>query len=310
VGPNIARGIETAVQGVAKGWEKYQAAKLKKANQKGAYEALKGMGASEEDALGFSKYPEAANAFANLELAQRKVGAYEDSLKRQTDAARVTSNKAIADRADKDRADVIDMAPNLMKNVGGNWVMDPFQVDKLTDGQQKAFATLPDAYLSDLASNNPDLQGAMAYMSLNPGATLDKLTPGQVEAWNKMPDDEKARIQGMQPTQIIRHDTMLPNTQTLHPLARGLEPGRGIIVDAKGNFKSQIDFDDALQSKINTFLKEMQKTTKNPNYQLTAGDLYNLSMGRRQHLDPREIQAMATRYNWSADKVYDLFFHW
>ena len=45
VGPNIARGIETAVQGVTKGWEKYQAAKLKKANQKGAEQALIGMGA-------------------------------------------------------------------------------------------------------------------------------------------------------------------------------------------------------------------------------------------------------------------------
>ena len=70
--------------------------------------------------------------------------------------------------------------------------------------------------------------------------------------------------------------------------------GYVLAIGKDGAIKGQFKVDDALERKIQIFTREIQKL--HPGYKLTEGDIYNLTMGRKNQMDLRELSAMATKF--------------
>ena len=275
VGQNIGGGIQSAMSSVAKGIAKFQEAKLKKANQEEVFTLARGMGLDEDDAKLASKQPDLWSAIEKINIEKSRVTAAQNLAK--AEAARKAAEEQR--RQGEYEADMFNRARELvpdlmMEDEQGNPKLDPFQVGQLHPDVQKQVFNLPSQTVMSAYKNKHGYRDMLKLAAKGKeGFKEISKNPDAHKAWKDLPDAEKNRLIAARPTQIIIGGTKQADDYAAETGNSPLPAGRGLILDALGNFKGHFNANTDSQSRYGQFVQALRDAKKDPDYNLNEQEV-------------------------------------
>lgn len=252
VGPNIAQGMRAATAEVAKGIEKFQAAKRKKANQEEVRKLAEKAGLSAADAALAAKQPELWGNIEKVEAAKLLAENTARLAQQKQEIAMADENRKRAVAQQDSMKFVLENMPNLMEWKGGTLVPNEQALESQSPTVRNIFNSLPpDTKLR--AYEKPDAMGN-AVKNMSFGIPLESLSSDEIEAWGTLDKPTRDRLRGVPADKVVIGGSAAANAINLPST-----PGKGYVVDANGKVKMVFNATSESMSRYKEFVNALRK---------------------------------------------------
>ena len=276
VGKNIGGGIQSAMASLSKGFVELQEGKRKKAEEEEMGALLKkfapDLGMTDTDIKAAGKNPNIVLAFQQLKMQKEQIDANAE-IARATAARQAASDKMAKEKHLMDvYDDMLERAPGLASmDASGKLTVDQAALGQLSPDQQAAYRRIPIETIMNMEKDENAFPGMMKKVKGGIKG-FKNLTDREVKAWAGLDLNTQNRLISERPTQVIIGGTQAATDYATASKSSPLPAGRGIILDAQGNYKGQ--FDARTDSgRYKQFEQALRDAKKDQGYQLTEQEV-------------------------------------